>query len=243
MEGTATLEQLRHELSDGRLPMVSSMGRGESLFGTLLRSVITLEWEPGSLITERGVMDATGTTRALLRHALTRLTELGLIRTMPRRGIHVTPLDSLDVSTIYDARWAIETRAARLAAVRAQPRDIDALREVGQQAAAQDLDQPRTIEVTSRFLAHDQALHLLVARAARNPLLEDALTRILPLNARLWHWAYRSLGVDQRVMFHHHEIVDAISARDPDAAEAAAGHHLQSSREILTDVFTTALRG
>jgi DNA-binding GntR family transcriptional regulator len=203
----------------------------EAVFRRLLDGIISLEYEAGQMVSERELMERTGSNRAALRQAVTRLSDLGLIVPHARKGLVIAPLDLLDVAAVYDARLAIERAVARLAAQRATSEQVAAL--VALSNAAEGLHG----ESARAFVAHDLRLHLAIAAAGRNPYLEDALTRILPMSARLWHRLYREVGSDRRFMFQHGGIIDAIGARDPEAAEAATTAHLDSARQILANAF------
>jgi DNA-binding GntR family transcriptional regulator len=209
-----------------------TLGPGsEAVFGRLLNSIVSLEYEAGQMVSERELMERTGSSRAALRQAVTRLSDLGLITPHARKGLVVAPLDLLDVAAVYDARLAIERAVARLAAQRATPEQVATL------VALSDAAEGLVAESAPAFVAQDLLLHLAIAAAGRNRYLEDALTRILPTSARLWHRLYREVGSDRRFMFQHGEIIGAIGARDPEAAEAATTAHLESARQILADAF------
>ncbi len=227
MAGTTTLRLLRDALSraddDG-------LGGSSGAFQTLLHATVSLELSPNEMLTERELMERTGASRAVLRSVVARLAELGLITPLARKGLVVAPLDVLDISAVYDARMAIETALARLAAQRATREQAERLRALSDHRPGSDED-------AGSFVARDVALHLAIANAARNHYLEDSLTRILPLSARLWHLLYRELGADRKFMFQHNDIVTAIAARDAAGAEAAVREHLQGAREILANAF------
>ena len=232
MDPRQPLDTLREELS-GHAEHGEAQG-AERTFRRLLHAIVTLELRPGSLVSERDLMGAADATRASLRPAVVRLSELGLVRTLPRKGLVVAPLDTLDAQRIYEARWAVEGRVARLAAMRATADDVAALETVAAEPVA-DLTDGR--DAWRTFLEHDQALHLSIAATAKNPYLYDALTRILPLASRLWHWAYGELGVREEIRFGHHDLVGAIAAHDQDAAESAVMSHVEQAQAVLREVF------
>jgi DNA-binding GntR family transcriptional regulator len=228
-----TLDIVRRELSSSSRPADGDEQAGsERAFRQLLQAIIKLEYEPGQMLSERELMARTATGRPALRIAVVRLADLGLITPLARKGLVVAPLDVTDVSAVYDARATIETAVVRFAAQRAMPGQIDALR-----ALSHDRRNDPYEDEAASFVARDLALHLAVAQAGRNRYLEDALTRILPLGARLWHRLYRELGSDRRFMFEHDDIIEAIALRDADAAATLLISHLQSAREILASVF------
>lgn len=234
-----TLVALREELSGKpRGGGDEAERRSEPVVRQLFKSIVELELEPGLVISERELMERTGGSRTALRQAVARLSDLGLVTALPRKGVQIAGLDVLDVSAVYEARWVIELPVARYAAQRATADQIQALIELAEANAAE----AKSEIGADRFIELDQALHLAVAATARNRYLEDALTRILPQSARLWHRLYRELGSDSKLMFSHSDIVAAIRERDADAAETAVREHLVSAREILAGVFLPAPR-
>lgn len=240
MDSRGPLDTLREELSGQGHLREDADGGSDVTFRRLLNAIVTLDFPPGALVAERDLMAAANATRASMRPAVIRLAELGLIRSLPRKGLVVAPLDTLDAHALYEARWPIEARAARLAALRARDDEIEALEALAEEPREDATDGRATWRI---FLEHDQALHLRIAAAAKNPYLYDALTRILPLASRLWHWAYGELGVGQHVRFGHHDIVDAVRARDADAAESATISHVEQAQSVLRDVFVNRLGG
>lgn len=235
-----TLSVLRQSLA-GRSPVDGSVLFGVDAARHLASAIVQLRYAPGQLLTERQVMADLGISRAALREATIHLGDLGLMETLPRKGLLVSPIGALDVPRIYDARLAIETQLARFAAIRANSAALETLQShVREEIPSADAsDQERT----RRFVEHDHSVHLAVASIAGNDLLEDALTRILLLNQRLWYWVYDQVGPRTQMMFTHDGIVEAIATGDPDAAEAAVGEHLAQARRALTDVFMHTLSG
>lgn len=233
MPAPATLALVREVLSGSRDDTVRG---SNSTFRSLLNSTISLELIPGQMLSERELMEQTGSSRASLRLAVSRIADLGMITPLARKGLVVAPVDVLDISAVYDARLAIEAALARLAAQRATPDQVEELRALAEHG-------PDELDDAAAFVARDLALHLAIAAAARNQYLEDGLTRILPLSARLWHLLYREQGADRKFMFHHGDITAAIGARDADAAETAVRAHLQGAREILARAFIPVAHG
>lgn len=238
MDATTTMQALRAELSGAAV--AGEDEAAQPVFRQLLKAIVTLELEPGLMVSERHLMEQFSCSRASLRPALIRLSELGLLRTLPRKGLIVAPLDSLDVFEIYEARWVIEARVSRLAAMRVKPNELDAIANLAQHSAHEV--QPHDGNWTT-FLEQDQLLHLTIASTARNRYLFDALTRVLPLASRVWHWVYGQLDASEHIRYEHHDIVDALRSRDPDAAERAVTAHVEQARDMLRSVLMDRLQG
>ncbi|MEP4061628.1 MAG: FCD domain-containing protein, partial [Nitratireductor sp.] len=118
---------------------------------------------------------------------------------------------------------------ARLAALRATPADIAAMRDVaGRLAAAEDMD--------GREL-WDGALHRAIARAANNTLflaLFDVVDRVRQDAA--WRHVREALRTDDAMTLYksqHVDIIGAIETRDPISAEKAMRGHLLALQQRL----------
>ncbi len=174
-----------------------------------------------------------GVSVASVRHALTILIEAGLIESRPGRGTFVSAdpqidlasralvggaLDAEEVRELVEARAAIEALLARLAATRATPEDLQALRG--------HLDEMRRRNGDpSGYLDADMAFHFAIATAARNRILLRAvyairkqLRRQLELNLAS---GLRSHGRDKYTLGvqSHAELLDAIANHDSERAE------------------------
>jgi DNA-binding GntR family transcriptional regulator len=238
MEPSRTLDALRQELSGRRLTFDAAPG-SDGVFRQLLNAVVSLEIEPGRLLSERDLMELADCSRSALRPAIIRLEELGLLRALPRKGLVVAPLEAMEAAALYEAREAIETRVLRLAAERARREHLDMLDELVR-SWEQTVEESWSFQT---FMERDQEFHLALASMAGNPYLYDALTRLMPLAARLWHWVHGHLGTDAHIRFHHDEIIEAVRAGDPDAAEHAVVDHINRSRDRLTEFFVSRWQG
>src|SRR3970040_2044165 len=81
--------------------------------------IVTLELPPGSLVSERELMEQLGLERPPVREALRALARERLVDVYPRRGMFVSPVDVGDLAGLSEVRVALEGQAARLAAERA----------------------------------------------------------------------------------------------------------------------------
>jgi GntR family transcriptional repressor for pyruvate dehydrogenase complex len=137
-------------------------------------------------------------------------------------------LQSVTPADLVEARMMIEARAAALAAERATEDDLDAL-----SAILDDLDTVADVRQRARL---DVAFHLGIAQAAHNRVIETMFGSISMLAEQL---IVRSLS-DGTVSRHglpiHREILDALRARNAEAAaDAAVRHHAVAERHYGSD--------
>ena len=200
---------------------------------------------PGEkLPTEAAIMQAFEVSRTVVREALSKLQAAGLVET--RHGIgtfvigpgdgpafKITPeqFHTLqDVIAVLELRIGLETEAAGLAAQRRTEGDLAALRASLDAVIA-------AVEAGQDSVAADFQFHLDIARATQNrhfaELMSTLGTQIIP-RARLepaGDMSAERLAYMRRVNAEHESILDAIAARDAEAARAAMRTHLSNSRE------------
>jgi GntR family transcriptional regulator, transcriptional repressor for pyruvate dehydrogenase complex len=184
-----------------------------------------------------------GASRPVVREALARLRDDGLIQSRQGSGSYVTrkpdanvfrfvEIGSVsDIQRCYDFRIGFEAGAAGLAATAWQAEEMAELEE-----AAADLEKGLTggqlaVEADARF-------HRAVARATRNSYYIsvqqslDANIRFgmnLSRNLSLLRPAARSMQVQRE----HAQILDAIRNRDPNAASEAMARHIGNARHRM----------
>jgi GntR family transcriptional repressor for pyruvate dehydrogenase complex len=194
------------------------------------------------LPSEKILAEEFGVSRPVLRVALERLREQGLVHSRQGAGSYVrevrtVPLGFARVETIadiqrcYEFRICIETCAARLAAGR---RNDEALAEIG---TALSLMQGATDSLTHREDA-DFAFHLAVAKAANNQYFEAsmrALREHIYVGMKLHGQSLMTDGAKglKEVFGEHSAIFASIRDGDGESAERLMRGHLTHSRDRL----------
>ena len=198
----------------------------------LLRDrIVTLALPPGSLVNERELGEEFGLGRTPIRDALRRLADDGLVEVWPRRGIYVGAVDVGDLRDISELRVELEGYAAHLAAQRVTEPDREDL--------AQLLDElSTTVGATDeRELIHlDQRIHRLIYRIARNPFLEAAAERAYVLALRLWFLALERVARLEDAVHEHRQLLESISAGDPEAAATVARTHVEDFERQIREL-------
>ena len=194
------------------------------------------------LPSETTLAEEFGVSRPVLRAALERLREQGLIHSRQGAGSYVrevktVPLGFARVETIadiqrcYEFRICIETMASRLAAGR---RNAEALEEI---ETALSLMQGATDLQTHREDA-DFAFHLAIAKAANNQYFEAsmrALREHIYVGMKLHGQSLMTDGAKalKKVFEEHSAIFAAIRDGDGEAAERLMRAHLAHSQDRL----------
>lgn len=183
--------------------------------------IVTLQLAPGALVNEADLKEDLQLGRTPIREALQRLACEGLVVLRPHRGAFVAGLSIVDLQQIFELRRSLEGYAAGLAAERATPADIAAMR-----AALAGLEAAEPGAGPEIYITIDQAFHRALARGAHNRFLENTLSRMYNLNLRLWYMALDKIGPMRQAIDEHQRVLAAIVQRDGPRAEAAMREHI-----------------
>ena len=197
-------------------------------YQTLVQRIVTLELAPGSVLTEARLMREMRIGRTPIREAIQRLIVEGLVTHLHHRGMLVADILAADVQQINEFRAEIEGYAARLAATRMTPAQIQELQKI--HAA---LDKAMADMDTDTFVTQDRLFHALLARGAGNRYLEDVCTRLYNLHLRLWFYLYTKQGGLKETVHEHQELIEALVRRNPEESELAMRHYVaRQARQI-----------
>jgi GntR family transcriptional regulator, rspAB operon transcriptional repressor len=190
--------------------------------------IISCALKPGEYINEAAVCAMIGFGRTPVHQAIDRLCVEGLVDVIPRKGAIVKPMSFDEIMQIVEARSANEALGVRLAAQRIQPDEIEQLR-----AVLKDAEKALEDGATESLMRLDRDFHGVIARASRNVVLADILSKLHDRSLRVWFVSLNSPGRNRLVHDEHVAICEAIARHDPDAAEAAMRTHVESFRNHL----------
>jgi DNA-binding GntR family transcriptional regulator len=168
---------------------------------------------------ERQLSQDLGVSRTPIREALSILEQEGFVRAIPRRGIHVVRKTKREIVEMITVWAAIESMAARLAAPRVTPHDIDELRALGE--AYQDDPDAHIHEYSDA----NMDFHKAIIRLGGVELM-SALTDTLFIHMR----AVRAVTMTQdnrarRSVVDHRAIIAALAEHDADRAARLVREH------------------
>ncbi|MDO4245882.1 MAG: FCD domain-containing protein [Deinococcus sp.] len=204
---------------------------------------------PGERIcSEKELQAITGISRAGVREALRTLEHEGLIRTKtgPGGGILVgqpaiAPLGrtveafrhlaGVEPAALVDAWLELAVTCARLAASRATPDDVEALRQIADDYRALNLEQASFDAVARLNLGFVRR----TAQAAQNPILLLFLDALIDLIYSAAATRPPSLEQRRELVSVHDRVVDALQSGDGDAAARRMHRHLSALRLLLLD--------
>jgi DNA-binding GntR family transcriptional regulator len=198
----------------------------------IYQALIDGQLEPGSKLKLAEIAGRFGVSAAVVREALSRLTEQGLVQSNPQRGFIVTPLSVDDLVDLTRTRVLIETLALR-----------ESIRHGDLAWEGQVLATHHTLERTPMITgdhanpawveAHRMFHHCILDGSGVRRLSEIA--RGLRDHSELYQfWSYtRGHDPDRDIVAEHREVAQRALARDEDGAATALTQHIERTTTLL----------
>lgn len=227
-----------------RLKPVSRVTVGEQVALQLAGMISEGRWLVGQkLPSESELCRALSIGRSTLREALKSLAFIGMVRMRPGDGTYVaepTPglMDRIlargllkserDLADVCETRLILETELAAMAAERAEPSDLEVLRDLLKQA------EQSLAAVGRPFIELDLDFHLAIASCAKNNVLRYLLSDIRGV---LIEWIMKSQelpGLRENALVQHEKIFQTIAEHNPMKAREAMQSHLETFQRAYT---------
>jgi DNA-binding GntR family transcriptional regulator len=196
------------------------------------QAIMTGELAPGAPLVEQALAEWCKVSRTPVREALTRLEQDGLV-VRTDRGLVVRESSPEEILDIYDTRIVLESRAAFVAAERRSSFDIVGMRKAAERSRRADSAGALTLAETNR------QFHRSVWQASHNASLIDLLERLNMLLGRYPATTLSFPGRHTQSNEEHGKLIDAIEARDSEAAAEIATVHFTAARDIRLKLWET----
>lgn len=185
---------------------------------------------------ERDLALSLSVSRPSVREAMRGLTVLGVVKTRQGGGAYISDLgpdallgplqfylslEEMNIRELYDARSLIESDVARRAAVHIDSDELARLEALLQ-------DQHATIGDPIAFRKSDFEFHEIIWIASRNAFLKRIGETLNVLGLEFRKRASERPGVLEQSLRDHRLLLDALKARDAEAAARAAEAHMQN---------------
>ncbi|HEV7265816.1 MAG TPA: GntR family transcriptional regulator [Falsiroseomonas sp.] len=211
--------------------LAARLSAAERAFRHVWRAISQGGIAPGSLVTEEGLAASIAVSRTPLREAVQRLEALGLLLREPGRGLRVPALSLREMEQLSVTREVLEGLLAAEAARRVAAGETAAapLRAVHQRMC-------RIAEIGDADLSLAAGLdfHEVLRRLADNRAASAFHQQVLLAFERYRNLMHAARERPHRIVAEHAEVVDAIEAGDPVAAEAAMRRHIAAGRELYS---------
>jgi DNA-binding GntR family transcriptional regulator len=222
--------------------------KGESpgfAYTELRRDILSLALKPGSTLDEASLVLRLGLSRTPVREALVRLAAEGLVTLLPNRGATVASMSWDDIRENLEALDVAQRLTTRWAALRRSEADLDAIR--AERDRFERLFAARDTEAMTDCNWH---FHAAIAASCRNRTVVSFYLRVLTDNLRVSRLAmgYECFADEaawrahlDAIVAEHNGMVEAITRRDANRAEALAFSHTNLARKRVVETLTQSL--
>jgi DNA-binding GntR family transcriptional regulator len=205
----------------------------ENVTNLLRQSIIDGTIPSGEELNQAQIAERLGISRGPVREALGQLEQEGLIRSVPYKGVIVTPLTPTYVRELYSLRSALETFALREGLERGDGDDVDDAAP-HRRRDARGRQARRLAQELARL---DLRFHSSIIHMAPHNLLERTWTPLKIGVQRCLHTRHRIYDTLDEVVGSHPELLEAMARGDVAGGQRApAPAHHRRRREALRGV-------
>jgi DNA-binding GntR family transcriptional regulator len=200
----------------------------DSVHTAIFDAVMDHRLPPGVKLTESAFSHFFGVSRTVIRKALFRLSQKGIVELRPNRGAVVASPTPEETHFVFDARRLIERELIRALAGTRTRKQIQQLKELVEREKAA---QPRSlVRLTGDF-------HVQLAEFAGNPVLADLISNLVSRTSIIIA-LYEAPGMPACRTHDHSDLIELIDAGDGAGAAQAMTQHLTEIENRL-DLSTT----
>jgi DNA-binding GntR family transcriptional regulator len=225
------MAKARETLPYAFLPALPRQRRGgttQRVQDIIREAVVALAFTPGEFIRKDAVCRRLGVSRFPVSEALGRLADEGFVEILPQRGTRVSRIDIVSCRQAMFIRQALEGEGMLAVAPRADERLVGRLEEsLRRQKLA--VDQADGI----RFFQNDIEFHEILLSELGYDRVKAVVEAARGSLDRTRLFLLRTPERQAQSYLEHAVIVDALKARDPQAAQRAMKHHLDKSMDEI----------
>jgi DNA-binding GntR family transcriptional regulator len=191
-------------------------------------AIIAGRLDPGQRLKEEELARELGMSRTPVREALLALQSEGLVESIPRRGASVRAYAVEDLDDTYQLRALLEGYAARRAATRISPEDVERLEQ-----SCERFVRLRAEDDLLDLVKENLFFHNVVLEAAGSVRLRTLVRKVIeiPLVYKSYYW----YSPDQKLIseHYHRQLTRALRVRDAERAELIMKEHVLEARDFL----------
>jgi DNA-binding GntR family transcriptional regulator len=207
--------------------------RSNAVFDRLRADLLAGRLEPGSKLKLAVLGARYEASLSVVREALSRLAEQGLVVAHPHRGFNVVALSPEDLIDLTETRIDLETLAARRSAERGDLAWETAL-VAAHHALARTAATTAEGEVTEEWIAAHRTFHQALIAGCGSPRLQGIANGLRDAAEPYRIWS-RSLAHDddRDIAGEHSRMTELAIARDADGLATAMAAHIQQTTDVL----------
>ncbi|MEO8808445.1 MAG: GntR family transcriptional regulator [Burkholderiaceae bacterium] len=200
----------------------------DRVYDAIYAAVLDHRLMPGSRLREEELAQAFAVSRTLVRQALHKLAQDGVITLRHNRGAMVPEPTRRDGEHVFDARRVVECEVARRLAGKLDAEQLAMLRRIveAEARATKSQNKQEAIRLSGEF-------HLQLARMSGNPIFVRLLDELLPTTSLLMA-LYKAPGQPMCVAHSHQQLLVTLTDAGSAAAATEMRRHLNEIERSLS---------
>jgi len=200
----------------------------DRVYDAVYAAVVDHRLMPGSRLREEELAQAFAVSRTLVRQALHKLAQDGVIVLRPNRGAMVPEPTRRDGEHVFDARRVVECEVARRLAGKLTAEQLATLRRTveAEARATRSQNKQEAIRLSGEF-------HRQLAQMSGNPIFVRLLEELLPTTSLLMA-LYKAPGEPMCVAHSHQKLLTSLTNSAGAAAATEMRRHLNEIERSLS---------
>ncbi|WP_185983818.1 GntR family transcriptional regulator [Aureimonas mangrovi] len=201
----------------GARPIARAEGLSSKVLREIERLILSGELLPGERVNEYALAEKLAVSRAPVREATRALVQMGLLTSIPARGVFVREMSDTEIAENYDIRALVTGLMCERVAERRSDAEVEELAALvrGMDEAVRSTDVPRYYEINLTF-------HRRIGEIADH----GSALRLYDDLIRATHALRRSLFAPGTTNSEHAELVEAFRERDVGKAKRLGEEHV-----------------
>ncbi|SDI05533.1 GntR family transcriptional regulator [Alteribacillus bidgolensis] len=216
-------------MGDLRLsPIVKEETTKERVYRQIKEAILSGQIPQNTTFTEVQLANLLNTSRTPVRESVQDLQKEGLIISIPRKGLQVKNISSIEQEQIFLLRTSIEVDVIKKLTSVITEDQINKLNNIytEQLKAKEENDNLKFIEL-------DQEFHSFPLKVMNYTLVEQIILNLNELTRLIGIKALKKYGRMDEVLSEHKDIILAIEKKDSDLAADALKKHLNNTGQVL----------
>ncbi len=199
----------------------SVKGRSQAVHRVLKRAILDSALSPGTKLPEDSIGERLGVSRTLVREALVRLSQEGLVELRPNKGAVVAQPSLEEGHDLFITRLALERLVVELLAGRlTDTQEAELTRHIAAEETARGRDEATSIRLAGEF-------HTLLASMTGNVTLIRYVNELVGRSSLILA-LYGRPHSSECAVSEHHELLESLKAGNKEKAAHLMVSHLES---------------
>lgn len=184
------------------------------IYNAILNGILSGEFKPEQILTERELVDKYGCSKAPVREALITLCNDDILRSFPRYGYEIVRLTSEHVEEILDYRLILETGYLRKSYQTLTKLQLNELKQIADRCLKPEADVWEHWEANTAF-------HLTLISFSRNRYACEELKKSMSILKRAYaqfYWQTWNQFITSTDVQHHYPIIESLENKDIEQA-------------------------